>query len=82
MFADNSLPSEINIKFFISSEGGGVDGPLNLFVSPHLVHFLVRIFRPVRLWEQTWTQSASNRENLDGLRRECADASQNGPMVL
>ena len=31
---------------------------------------------------QTWTQSASNRENLGGLRRERADGSSNGPMVL
>ena len=32
--------------------------------------------------EQTWIQSASNRGNLDDLRREFADASQNEPMVL
>ena len=31
---------------------------------------------------QAWTQSASNRGNLGGLRREYADASQNDPMVL
>ena len=41
-----------------------------------------RMKSPFMSMDQTLTQSASNRENLSGLRRECVDASQNDPMVL